>query len=110
MVIAVIAVRLMDMAVHQIINVVTVRHRFVSTSWSVRVIGVMIATLMLWRALGGVLFGHFQIVTLDALFTDMMKMPIVQIIDMIAMLDCGVATFWSMLMIVIGMNLFAHRI
>lgn len=110
MVVTVISVRMMEMPVHQIIDMIPMRHGFVATPWTMSVIRVMLTTLMARGALRRIVFGHFQLVALHSILAHVMKMTIVQIIDMIAVPDCGMATSGLMLMLVIGMNGFAHRI
>ena len=53
-----IPMRMVQMTIDQIIDVVAVRDRFVSTSGTVLVIGVVGTTLMLRSALSRIFFSH----------------------------------------------------
>jgi len=54
MIIAMVAVRMMQMTVDQIINVIAVRHRFMAASRPVHVVGTMAGTMMVRGAAIGV--------------------------------------------------------
>ena len=58
-VVAVPIVWMVQMAIHQIIDMVTVRYRLVTAAGTVDVVGVMTVTLMIWGAIGGIRIGHF---------------------------------------------------
>ena len=60
MVIAVAIVLMMEMAIYQIINMVSVRDRFVATARSVHVVGCVAGANVSARATGWIRAGHFQ--------------------------------------------------
>ena len=62
MVITVITVRVMQMSIDQVIDVIAVRDRFVSAARAVDMIGVMAAALMCWCAGVRIGFAHFDFV------------------------------------------------
>jgi hypothetical protein len=65
MVIAVPIVLMMEMAIYQVIDVVTVWDRFVSTTWSVNVVGSVASANVTAGATGWVRVGHFERVLFD---------------------------------------------
>lgn len=65
MVIAVAIVLMMEMAIYQIINMVSVRDRFVATARSVHVVGCVAGANVSARATGWIRAGHFQRVFFD---------------------------------------------
>jgi len=57
------------------------------------------------RACRRILVGHFQRVLFDlSIFTNMVHVPIVKIVDVVAMLDAGVFTIRTVLMFVVGVK------
>ncbi len=54
MVVAMIAVRMVEMAVHKIVDVVTVRHCFMAAFRSMHMIGIVSLASMAWRASRGI--------------------------------------------------------
>ena len=53
-VVAMSSMDVMQMTVHQVVDVVAVRHRFMTTAWTVHVGSVVTIALMIRCALGGV--------------------------------------------------------
>lgn len=62
MVITVITVRVMQMSIDQVIDVIAVRDRFVAAARAVDMIGVMTTALMCWCAGVRIGFAHFDFV------------------------------------------------
>jgi len=62
MVIAVITVRVMQMSIDQVIDVIAVGNRFVAAARAMDVIGVMATALMCWCAGIRIGFAHFDFV------------------------------------------------
>ena len=72
MIVAVGSVRMMKVAVHQIVYVVAVRHTFVAASGAVGVCGLVPVALVLGRAVCRVLGVHRQFVVVDVAIVRMM--------------------------------------
>ena len=98
-------VRMVQMAIHQVIHVVAVRNRGVATVWAVHMILGVTATRMTAGASGGIDRGNVQCMLLDnAVGCLMMKMAIVQIVDVIAVLDRGMPAVSAMDVVVMFMS------
>jgi len=95
------AVRVMQVSVDQIVDVIAMRHRLVPTAGTVLVPSLMPGALVLRRAAIGILGGNLDHMLIDMIAMHVMQVTVVQVIDMVAMLHCLVATAWSMLMRVI---------
>jgi len=76
MIVAVSCVRVMEMAVHQVIGVIAMRHGFVITVRSMRVACVVAAALVTVRAVRRVLGAHFQRVLVNVVFMRVMGWPL----------------------------------
>jgi hypothetical protein len=95
--------------IDQIVDVVAVGHRFVTTSRTVDVIRTMTTTTMRGCAAIWIVLTYFNAVLNNGpVFTDMMQMPIMQIVNVVAVLNACVFTVWSVLVIVVFVCL-THR-
>jgi hypothetical protein len=65
MIVTVVAVRMMEMALNQIIDVVTVRHCLVSTTRTVVMTGFVAVAMVLGRTMSRILSADFQGMLLD---------------------------------------------
>lgn len=108
MIVAVVAMRMMQVAVHQIIDVIAVRHRFVSTVRAVDVIFRMARANVLRRAAGQIGCGYIERVFFDLAAGRVVQVAVVQVIDVVAVLDRGVAAVLAVLMIVVVMVMRTH--
>ena len=100
-VIAMTVVGVVQMAVHQVASVVTVRNGFVATTGSVHMVGRMTAAVVMRRAAVRVFSRDFDGVMLDgSAFFLMMKVAVMQVVDMIAMLDSGMTAAFPVVVIV----------
>ena len=97
MVVAVIAVRVMQMAVHQVIDMVAVRDLRMAAIGAVLVGLVVSLAAVLGRALGRIGRTDGQGVLLDLVAFDVVQMAVVQIIDMAFVHDASVAAAWAVL-------------
>jgi hypothetical protein len=104
-VVAVVAVRVVQVAVDQVVGVVAVRHRFVAAAGTVAVALVVTAAGVLRGAIGRVGRADLDRMALDAAFAHVVQVAVVQVIDVVAVLDGGVAAGWAMLVVVILVNL-----
>jgi hypothetical protein len=85
-------------AVHKVVDVITVRHLFVSAARTMRM-----RAPGFGRAAQRVGIAHLDNMFVDMIFMHVMQMTVVQIIDMVLMVHSRVATVGTMLMYVIGM-------
>ena len=90
-VVAVVAMRMMQVSVDQIVDVIAVGHRLVAAPGPVLMSGLMAFAPVLLRAALGVLCGYLDHVLVDVVCVRVMQVPIVQIIDMIPVAHGGVA-------------------
>lgn len=92
---------MMKMPIHKIIDMVAVRDGKVSTPWAMNMVLGMPGALVPSRAGRRIGRCHLQRVLLHLTRSrGVMQMAIVEVIDMVAMLDCGVAAMFAMDVIV----------
>ena len=105
MIIAMVAVRVMQMTVNEIVDVIPVRNCFVTAVRSVNVVGIVTAAGMPRSTGLGIGVTDWQRVLFDfSTFSLVMQVTIVQIIYVPVVLDGCVAAASSMLMIVVLVN------
>jgi hypothetical protein len=100
MVVAVVPVRVVEVVADQVIDVVPVGHRLVAAARTVLVPGLVTGVAVSGGAtvpVGGV---HLQRVLVDVVAVRMMQVAIVQVIDVVAMPDRGVAAVLAVLVAV----------
>jgi hypothetical protein len=90
-VVAVVAVLMMQVALHEVVGVVAVRNRVVTAAWSVAMAGVVAVTGVLRCAAGRVLRADLDPVLIDMAVVGMVEMAVVQVIDVAIVADRGVA-------------------
>ena len=103
--ITVVAMRMMQMAINQIIHMITMRNRLMPASRAVDMASLMPGTCVAGRALGGVCGADLQHMLIDMPAVDVMQMTIVQIIGMTGVVDGQMSATRAMLMLVIVMFL-----
>ncbi len=103
-VVAVIAVRMVQVAVDEIVDVIPMRHRFMAAPRAVNVARVVAAAAR--RALVRIPGAHFEPVLVDMIAVRMMQMTVMQIINVIVVLDCSMSTVRAMLMVVVSVMWF----
>ena len=111
-VVAMIAVWVMQVAVDQIVDMIAVRYRLMSASGPVNVIRGMGATTMGRCTLIRIFRADLDPMLVYVVAMWMMQMPIMQIVDVVAVPDSGMAAVRAMLMVMVGMVVFvacAHR-
>ncbi|WP_199272356.1 hypothetical protein [Paraburkholderia acidisoli] len=104
MVVAVVAVRMVQMPVDEIIDVIAMRHGFVPAARSVHMPGLMAA-----RAVStgiGVLVANLDLVLIDVVAMRVMQMTVMQIVDVITMLDGRMAASRAVLVVMMGVMRF----
>ncbi len=107
MIVAVVAMRMMQVTIDQVIDVVTMRHCFVAATLTMDVAGFM-ATALMRHASAGVCRIDIEPVLFDFSALLVMKVPVVQVIDMAAMLDRRMAALRTVLMRMILMLVLCH--
>ena len=86
-VVAVSAVRVVQVAIDQVVHVVAVRNGFVAAALSMNMALVVPRALVRWRALIGVLLAHRDLVLIDVITVGMMQVPVVQVVDVPIVFD-----------------------
>lgn len=89
MIVAVLLVRVVKTVLDQVVEVVAVGHRLVTAALSVHVVGVVAARLI--GAGVGVVVAHGDHVLVDMALTGMVKVPVVEVVDVSLVLDGDVA-------------------
>jgi hypothetical protein len=97
-----IAVRVMQPPVHEVIDVIAVWHRFVTA-----VRAMLVRAARLRRALHGVGGADGEDVLVDVILVHVVEMAVVKIVDVALMADRGMTTPRPVLMGVVGMVLLA---
>ena len=103
MIIAMVAVRMMQMPVHQIIDVVAMGDRLMPTPRSMHMPGLVSGAAVLRRAAIGVLGRHFNHVLVDMVPVRMVQVPVMEKVDMVAMPDGGMTAAGAVLMRMVRM-------
>ncbi|WON74240.1 hypothetical protein [Nitrosospira sp. Is2] len=101
MVIAMTIVRIMEMSIDQIINMVAMRYCLMPTARPMHMLRRVSGAFMLRRAVLRIGRGYANHMFVDMAFVRMMQMAVVQIIDMVIVHDPGVAALRPMRMIMI---------
>ena len=101
MIIAMVAVRMVQVAVDEVIDVIAVRDRLMAAAGAVYVVLRMPAARVLRRAVARILDRYVQSVFLDLAPLGVVQVAVVQVIDVIAVLDRGVAAILAVIVIVI---------
>ena len=97
-----VAVRVVQVSVDQVVDVVAVRHSFVSTAPAVHMPGLMAGAPVLGRTAIGVAVGYFDHVLMHVVAVGMVQVSIVKVIDVVAMADGGVSAARPVFMVVMG--------
>jgi len=95
MIIAMVAVRVMKMSLHQVVHMIAMRHSFVATSRSMRMALVVCAAAMLGCAPVGICWRHFNLMFVDVIAMYMMQMPVVQVVNVAFVADSRVTAIGS---------------
>jgi len=99
-VVAVVAVRVMQMAVDEVVDVIAVRDLFVAAVRTVDVLLVMAFAVVIRGAGVGIGGIHREHVLIDVFVVRMVQMSVVQIVRMAFVLDGGVAAIRTVLVLV----------
>jgi hypothetical protein len=110
-IIAMIAVRVVQVTVDKIIDVISMRHRLMPAPRAMHMPGLVTAAA--GRALIGIFRAHLDDMLIHVLAVRMMEMAIMQIVDVIAVANGRVATAGAMFVVVVRMVrkiAIAHRL
>ena len=91
MVVAVIAVGMVQLPRDQVVDMIAVRNRLVTAARTMLVIGFMTRVAERRRAMVRILGAHLDRVLLDDVAVLMMQMTVMKVVDMVAMLNSDVA-------------------
>jgi hypothetical protein len=104
-IVAVVAVGVVQVPVDEVVDMVAVWHRLMPTTGAVLVAGLVAVAMMVGSAAIGILRTEFQDMLLDEHGTGwMVNVTVVKVIDMPLVLDRGVAAACSVLVASIGMD------
>ena len=103
-VVAVIAVRVVQMAADQVVGVVAMRDSFVAAAGAVLVGCVVAAAIVLRGAARGIDAADFELMLFDCRVL-VVQMAVVQVIDVAIVFDAGVAALGAVLMCVVAVML-----
>lgn len=98
MVVAVVAVRMVQMPVHQVVDMITMRHRLMAAARTMDMVCGMSTAVMFGRADVRIRRAHCDDMLVDMIPVRMVQMTIVQVIDMALVHHRGVTTARSVLM------------
>lgn len=101
-----ITVRVMKVAVDKVVDVIAVRHRFVTAARSVHMARFVATTVVVRRATIRIFRADFDLVFVYMVAMRMVQMAIMKIIYVVAVLDCGVSAARAMLMVMVSMMRF----
>ena len=101
MIIAVVAVWMVQVPINQVIHMVTMGYRRMAAARSVLMIGGMTGTLVLWRTGVGVCRRDANHMFIDMIPVRMVQMTIMQVVNMSFMLNSDVPAVGSMLVVVV---------
>ena len=104
MVVAVLAVRVVEMIADEIVDVIAVRNLLMPAIRPVLVRGPVPAAVVLRRTRLGIFAIDLENVLVDVVAMRMVQMPVMQIIDVTVVLNRGMTAARTMLMGVIGMD------
>jgi len=106
-VVAVVAVRMVQVASDEVIDMIAVRHRLVAAAGAMRVARLMAGAAVGSRAAVGVGLGDLDHVLVDMIAVGMVQVPVMQMVHMALMAHGGVTAAGPMLVRVIGVLLSA---
>jgi hypothetical protein len=106
-----IAMRMMQVAIDEVIDVVAMRHRLVTAAGAVDMASLMPGALVVGGAGVGIRRADLDHMFIDMVPMRVMQMAVMQVIDVIAMANGGMAAARAMLVIVVlvmGMGAVRH--
>jgi hypothetical protein len=107
-IVAVITVRVMQVAVDQIVNMVSMGYSFVAAAGAVYMVGIVTVAAVAVGAAVGVGSLHVDNVLVNMITVGVVQVAIVQVIDVAVVLDGGVTAVGAVLVVVVRMFVAAH--
>lgn len=106
--VTVVPVGMMQMTVHEVVDVVPVRHRFMTTPWAVHMIPIVTTAAMVGRAVG-----RIDRVDVDAMLIEVVPVRVVQVtllekVDVVPVLDPLVPTAGPVMVFVLPVRIVGH--
>ncbi|MDH2384858.1 hypothetical protein [Bradyrhizobium sp. CER78] len=98
MIVAVVAMLVVQSAVHQVVDMVTMRNGLVPAAHAVDMASLMALGLALGRASIWIDLTHLDHVLIGVIAVRMVKMAVVEIVNMVTVAHSGMATAWAMMM------------
>lgn len=92
--------RVMQVTVDEVVDVVAVGDGFVTTFWTVDVVRRVGAALVRGGAVGWVGRAHFEGVLIHMVVVDVMQVAVMEVVDVVVVLDGGVSAFWTVVVVV----------
>jgi hypothetical protein len=92
MIVAVVAMRVMEVAVHQVVGVIAVGHGFVTAIRAVLVLGIVRATIVVGRAPVWICCVHRETVIVRVVLVWMVHVTVVQVVGVPIVSDGGMPT------------------
>jgi hypothetical protein len=102
-VVAVVAVRVMQVTVDQVIGVIAMGHCFMSASWAMHMVWSVTRAPMLRGAPVGVPVGDFDHMLISVVAVLMVQVAILQVVDVVRVADRRMTTLWPVVVRVDGM-------
>lgn len=104
MVVAVAAVRMMQVSAHQVVHMVAMRDRFVSAAGAMLMACIVPVAPMAWRALRRIGCAHLEDMFVEMVTVRMVQAAVVQIVNMSAVLHGEMPAILSMDVIMAFVN------
>jgi hypothetical protein len=104
MIVAVVAVRMLEVAADAVIDVIPVRNRLVTATRAVDMTHFVTAAAMIRGAAVGVVARDVDYVLVDMILMGVMEVTVVQVVDVAAMTHGGVATPRRVLVGMVGVG------
>jgi hypothetical protein len=109
-IVAMAVMRVMQVAVYQVVDMISMRHRIMAAIGTVHVPFLVANTLMIGRASVRVRCVHFNHVFINMIPVHMVQVPVMKIIDVFVMTDRLMPAVWPVLVRVASMLLaFVHH-
>ena len=108
MVVAVAAVRMVQVAVDEVVDVIAMRDCFVTAVGTVHVVGIMRTACVVRRARSGIGSALSERVLVDVVPVNVVKVTLVQVVDVTVVGDRGVSTTVAVLVGMLFVSLATH--
>ncbi len=109
MIVAMIAVRVVEVTVHEVVDVIAVRNGRMPTARTVDMVRIVALAVVLGATVR-VCVRDFDDVLVVVVFMGAMQVPVVQVTDMVAVLDRDMPAVGAVLVVVVFVDLVAHRL